>query len=276
VDSQLSQRAQETSRGLLCESPALLEPTFARVLLQDLKRLLEGLPREYTEEVVRYNLRLVENLGRTDRIVPLLQSLLADEPLLAKLAGSSYRHTNHFDKIVLVDSDDLFGYRLTLHLWDPPYSEADATDEQIHDHRFSFWSHVLAGTLTSQNYVRSGAGNAYNEYRYIPQKQFVSTVGNFYQHIGNAKLDEIAPSRLGAGASYHLFYQRIHRIVLPRRTTTCTLVLRGCRERNHASVFSNSRQYQPLHHTMFSTDELTSRISRMAAVIQRARLRWGG
>jgi hypothetical protein len=258
-----------TGRAVLCDPNSFEEATSGQELFQQLKRLLNGLPKEYTEEIVRYNLTLVETLGR--RIVSLLRFFLADESLLAEIAGRSYPHTNHFDKIILIDSHDPLGYRLTLHLWNPPYSEADAIDEQIHDHRFSFWSNILAGTLISQNYVRTDAGNTYDEYQYIPEKQLGSTVGNFYRHLGEARLQEIAPSQLSAGNSYHLFYGQIHRIVLPRKETACTLVLRGPRQRNHASIFSNSRRYEPLNHIMFSPSELKSRISMLASVIRTAR-----
>jgi hypothetical protein len=262
-----------SGRAIPCGARSFGEATPELISFQGLKSLLDGLSRECTEGTVSRNLALMNILGRTDRIVSLLQLLLADERLLVEIASRSYRHTNHFDKIVLIDSDDRLGYRLTLHLWTPPYSDADATDEQIHDHRFCFWSRILTGTLISQNYVRSDTGNVYNEYQYIPEKHLISTVGNFYRYLGPARLYEMEGSRISAGTSYHLSYEHIHRIVLPRKDTTCTLVLRGPRKRNHASVFSNSRRYEPLSHTMFSADELTSKISMLAAVIPKARQR---
>ena len=49
----------------------------------------------------------------------------------------------------------------------PPFTESEVNDEQIHDHRFSFWSGVLLGRMVFQNYVRDGSGAMFNEHQYI-------------------------------------------------------------------------------------------------------------
>jgi hypothetical protein len=235
--------------------------------LAPLQRLLDDLPRAHDAPTIADNLRLIARLGRRERMHGLLDALLADAPALARVGGRSYRHTNHFDKIVLVDSGDPDGYRLTLHLWDPPYSAAEAADEQIHDHRFNFWSSVLAGELRCQNYARAERGAPIGEYRYVPEKRDVATVGNFYRHVGDALLVEQPPSVQPAGSSYHLCHEQIHRVVLPRTALTCTLVLRGPRQRAYASVFSTTTRYEPSANVMFSPAELAARLRRLREAI---------
>ncbi len=245
-------------------SPDLIGLRFA-----DLADLLDGLPAAYTPEVSAANLRLVARLGEPTVISGLLRDLLADPVALAEVGDRSYPHTNHFDKIVLVDTDRSARYRLTMHLWDPPYSTAEAEDEQIHDHRFSFWSAVLVGTLRSQNFLRDPAGEEIREYRYVPEKRHVSTVGNFYTDAGPARLLEVAPSVHHGGTAYHLFQATIHRVVLPEVETTCTLVLRGPRQQEYASVFSNSRKYDPSGNTMFGATGIGTRLDRVLDVLGR-------
>jgi hypothetical protein len=183
------------------------------------------------------------------------------EPLLNEIAARSYHHTNHFDKIVLVDTGNQLGYRLTLHLWAPPYSDREVNDEQIHDHRFSFWSSILVGDIMFQNYVRDASGVMFGEYQYIPERLGTSTVGNFYLDVGQSPLLEKERSGGKAGEFYHLTYNTIHRVVLPRSEMSCTLVLRGPRQKNYASVFSNSQKYDPTGNSMFTPASVAQKIA---------------
>jgi hypothetical protein len=228
---------------------------------EGLCRQLASLPIDRSDDTVRSSLEFVHALGSSAALPALLREVLADDRLLASIAQRSYQHTNHFDKIVLVDPGTQLGHRLTLHLWNPPYSDAEAEDEQIHDHRFSFWSHVVAGTLTSQNFVRDATGTPFGEYQYIPEKlNSVATVGNFYVNVGDSPLLATDRPRIEAGTSYDLTYDRIHRVILPHDDLTCTLVLRGPRQKNYASVFSNSVKYDPTENHMFSVAELADKL----------------
>jgi hypothetical protein len=155
----------------------------------------------------------------------------------------------------------LNGYRLTMHLWPPPFTDDEVDDEQIHDHRFNFWSSVLLGTLESQNFIRARCGAPIREYQYVPEKRSVATVGNFYKFTGVATLLDLPGSCVGIGEAYHLRYHSIHRVVLPRQKMTCTLVLRGPRLRQYSSVFSNSRRYDPARQNiMFTPGQLAVKL----------------
>lgn len=230
--------------------------------LDGVEGLLHGLPREKSERTIEDNLYFVGELGRPERMYSLLRGLLADTDALELVSGRSYRHVNHFDKIVLVDSGDRGGYRLTLHLWRPPYTEDEVEDELIHDHRFSFWSTILAGNLLSENFERAVGGRRYRGYRYIPEKRDVSTASNFYEFVGESALVTTQPSKETVGSSYYLNYQRIHRVVLPQECMTCTLVLRGPREREFSTVYNTSYPTQDTRATneMFTPEQVRERL----------------
>lgn len=224
------------------------------------KELLTCLPVNYSPATLSHNLDVIRRIAEVDSVSALLSEILESRGLLSEIAGRSYRHTNHFDKIVLIDTGARFGYRLTLHLWIPPYTEAEIVDEQIHDHRFSFWSKILVGTMVFQDFVRDASGLPFNEFQYIPEKLGCTTVGNFYIDVGESPLLESGRSGGCAGHAYHLPYSQIHRVVLPMESMTCTLVLRGPRQKNYASVFSTSGKRTPSGNTMFTSSDLASRL----------------
>jgi len=221
------------------------------------------LPRNYARATCEQNLTLIEVLGAPETAVALIREVLRSPVLMTQIAARCYRHTNHFDKIVLIDTGARLGYRLTLHLWSPPYTEPEINDEQIHDHRFSFWSKILVGEMTFQDFARDASGTIYNEFQYIPEKLGVSTVGNFYVDVGESPLLETGRSGGVAGQAYHLPFSQIHRVVLPLDHMTCTLVLRGPRQKNYASVFSTSRKYDPSGNSMFTEAQLAERLTKI-------------
>ncbi|QSB15080.1 hypothetical protein JQS43_01480 [Natronosporangium hydrolyticum] len=245
------------------------------VTLQSLAAAVDALPRT-GQELVAGNLDFITRLGEPGAMVDRLRALLADPAALAEVAGRSYHHVNHFDKVVLVDS--AAGYRLTLHIWDPPYSAAEVREELVHDHRFSFWSHILTGELRSEYYVPvdAGEGTTYQRFRYL--REPASGVeggrfGEFYQHAGAVNLREAAPTVDPAGHSYYLHNKRIHRVLLPERTLTATVVLRGPRERETSNVYST---VYPEHDVLsrnvtFGAGELAAKLANLAAAMASTR-----
>src|SRR5262245_42710304 len=101
-----------------------------------LVHVLKSLPSDESARTIASNLALVTRLASYQYFVPLLREIVSDARLLAEIASRSYRHVNYFDKIVLVDSANPGGYRLTLHLWVPPFTDRELKKESLHDHRF--------------------------------------------------------------------------------------------------------------------------------------------
>jgi hypothetical protein len=245
----------------------LTEPIPTDLSLDWIAGKLASLPSDDSPETRDSNTELLTQLSQRATFVPFLQRLVADDKDLDAVAARSYRHVNHFDKIVLAESAERLGYRLTLHLWRPPYTESEINEELIHDHRFSFWSAILAGTLVSENFEVSPDGpdgKDFRQYQFIPEKHGATTAANFYAHVGDVRLAKKEPSRETAGGVYHLRHEAIHRVVLPRRDLTCTLVLRGPRVRPYANVFNtvyptqDTRMDNPTFHGGQLRDKLTA------------------
>jgi len=234
----------------------------------DLEPLLESLSTVENEQTIKANASFLDDVARPQNIIPLLQEVLNQRSLLTEVAGRSYPHINLFDKIVLVGTDAIYGYRLTLHIWNPPFSESEIQAELIHDHRFSLWSAILAGTQTSVDYAEaSDAGKSYREYRYIPEKRPEHFI-DFYEFRGEKRLREIKTHARTAGSSYFLGVPSVHTVLLPS-SLTCSLVLRGPRQREYANIYNTRypEENAAFDNSMFSPLVLKTKLESLLAVL---------
>ena len=79
--------------------------------LDYLKGVLGDLRKGTTQDVLETNARLIDWLSDRRRFVGFVSRVLTTPELLADVASRSYRHVNHFDKLVLVGNDNVDGYR---------------------------------------------------------------------------------------------------------------------------------------------------------------------
>lgn len=236
----------------------------------NLYSLLESLPHDLTSSTIEQNSALIARLGRPENALTIVEQVLEDETLLAGIASRSYRHINHFDKVVLVGSDRPSAYRLTLHLWRPPYRADEMRDELIHDHRFNFWSVILAGALVSENFQLGETGDVFKRYHYVPESRG-RTFRDFYEYRGEVRLKRSATKVRQAGESYFLAAPSVHRIVLPQSELTCSLVLRGPRLREYSAVFNTTYPNANIQfdNVMFASRELRERLTVLAAALRK-------
>lgn len=229
--------------------------------------LLEALPTDESADTIEQNLELVNRVAERNYIVPLLEEILGNPSLLAEVASRSYRHVNYFDKVVLVGSDKLSGYRLTLHLWCPPFTQAELKKESLHDHRFSFWSAILVGVLRSENFKESPDGELMQHYRYIPEKRGLDA-HNFYEFVGDVKLIRAELIERHVSQSYYQPFVGVHRVLLPD-SLTCTLVLRGARQKSFTNTYRTDvpKVNMQVQNAMFSIDELGRKLRALLAAI---------
>lgn len=100
-----------------------------------------------------------------------LKNISRDFDLVSSLAKRSYRHANGFTKILLAASlDDKF--HLRLHVW----PTGIVHEQNVHDHRFSFWSCVLRGRIVNNIWKLAAVGQEFQHYRYWPRGD-----ANFYR-----------------------------------------------------------------------------------------------
>jgi hypothetical protein len=238
----------------------------------DLELLLKGLETVPGQKRIEDYKATVEAIGRREEVIPLLRSILNSPATLAEVAARSYLHVNKFDKIVLVGNSEFQAYRLTLHLWRPPYSQDALKQELIHDHRFNFWSTILTGTLSSEVFQQrhsalrqNGSLRTYRQYRYIPEAARATEFREFYKYRGNVNLLSTGIQHRGTGETYYLDAPTIHRIILPQRNITCSLVLRGPRLRSYSCVFNTTYPSRDTFqkNKMFSESDLAYRLSQL-------------
>lgn len=205
------------------------------------------------------NSSFVAAMAKPEVIGSIIRQILAGGHEVAEIARRSYRPAANFDEIVLIDAADIRSYRLTLRLWDPPYTVGDIAEASIHDHRFGFWSAVLIGSVTTETFTRDASGMPFNEYQCVPEKHGELTVGDRYTPMGLTYLAAGAAAVAGPGGVSYLPYHRIHRVVFPD-DLVCTLVMRGPRQRNYTSVYNNYRPLSSYKHEAFSPAELAEKL----------------
>ena len=207
---------------------------------ETVKQQLSELPRDTrSPAVVEENLAYLRSLVSENVPTRLIQEVLDNEELIEIISARSYRHVNHFDKIVLVDGDPL-NYRLTLHYWPGAYDSRVLEQELIHNHRFSFWSHIFRGTLRMENYaeVATNGGGQQKLRRYVYRP---TAVGNIHscEFDGEAILEKKNDAAYPQGECYYLHYMSTHRVMLPEgNTRICTMVIRGPREREFTHTYN--------------------------------------
>ncbi|MCC8399086.1 MAG: hypothetical protein LN563_00630 [Rickettsia endosymbiont of Platyusa sonomae] len=209
--------------------------------LQVIEKELQELSRDvHREEIIKSNLEYVKSLANRNIPTLLIKEILSNNDLLKTVAERSYEHVNHFDKIVLVDNNDPNSFRLTLHSWNCNYGKEIEYEELIHNHRFSFWSHIYRGTLLSESFVEatvlSVERKLFNRYIYTP-----STTGNIHTCTFDKKsqLIKLESVCVTQGETYYLNFNTTHRVILPKSgINLCTFVLRGPREREYTNTYN--------------------------------------
>jgi hypothetical protein len=235
--------------------------------LRKTREALEGLAEVPDELVVRRGHELLAEISEPAVIKSLLDGVRSNRQALRAIAGQSYRHINHFDKIVLIGSPDPGAYRLTLHSWSLPYEEDEVLEETIHDHRFSFWSNALFGTQVSFNYVEDPAGLTYRKYRYTPENREVK-FSEFYEFRGEVKLAPHSVDTRHEGDQYHMRAAReVHQVLVSFDEPMATLVLRGPRVRSYANIFNTTYPVEgkAFANVMFAPEQLGAKLDVVCA-----------
>lgn len=209
--------------------------------LHDLEKEISQLSRYVHEsEIIQSHLSYIKNLVHRDIPTQLIKEILNNNELLEIIARRSYEHVNHFNKIVLIDNLNIKGFRLTLHSWSCHYDDKTLEQELIHNHRFSFWSHIYRGTLLSENFKEASSFSiekkAFRKYIYRPSQTGNIHTCEFDKEVQLTKLDNHIFEQ---GQSYYLNFDITHRVLLPQRhQNLCTFVLRGPRERDYTNTYN--------------------------------------
>lgn len=178
-----------------------MQNNTAQQLLQEYQNQLDQYFLQHADATVALNQWLSAHFSK-EQLCQFLQVLLADESSLNEIAARSYQHGNGFLKVVLLDR----GYKLRLHIW----FAGQSCEENIHDHRWSFSSLILAGQLTSEIWKDDIQGQPFQEFEYYAANKQDAA---FKQEIGqnHLKLDYVRINQ--AGESYLMPKGQLHRII---------------------------------------------------------------
>lgn len=168
---------------------------------------------------------LSQQLGK-NQLMGVLQQLLADEKALAEVAKRSYIHGNGFVKVVLLNES---GFKLRLHIW----FAGCACEENIHDHRWSFASHVLLGQLKIEIWQDAQEGVSLPEYRYVAAN---AEQASCKQSVGMTRVRLQQQCVYGAGESYVMSKQVLHRIINPGSETVASIMCSAPTAQDHTRL----------------------------------------
>lgn len=186
--------------------------------------------------------------------------LLTDDAFAGWVAERSYRHGNGFLKVVLLDQ----GFKLRLHLWLPGAS----CEENIHDHRWSIASTILAGELHSE--IWADAAN--DEHFDLQAHEFLYQAAKGAQPATSLSLHQSAlrlvrRQCLAAGSHYALPPATLHRICSHGRELVATLMCSGPAIAGHTRLIAGHEQLIPeVAARRLSVAELRAGIGHFAAL----------
>jgi hypothetical protein len=142
----------------------------------------------------------------------------------------SYKHNNGFHKLVLYESP--LGHRVRLHVFDPGL----CVEEGVHDHRWSFCSTILSGTLTQdilQDANPESATEVHDEYTYVGFPQVPT-------YVGRTPLRVVEKVTYCKGTTYAMDTKTLHRITqCASDATTITLVITSPPTRASCRLFNS-------------------------------------
>lgn len=204
-------------------------------LRSTLTRSLVTLPETLTSEHITKIAKVARRLISVESLTG-LQTALKDDPVaLEATAGGSYFHDNSFLKLIIMDSI-CNRFRFRLHWWKADTKNLNV-DQNIHNHRFHFYSFVLIGALTNTVWNVSTQGASYVHYKYHPRSNrntyLLSEVGNKFLCINGI-------THQPAGNMYYLNAETLHTSDPDKGKDVVTLFIEDrVSIRQYADVFSN-------------------------------------
>jgi hypothetical protein len=198
------------------------------------------------------------SLRKVQGILPLLsikqlRQVLEEEPgVLKALASKSYVHENGFYKLTVIDKPNA-SLRLRIHFW-PARGVAPAQIENIHNHRFNYYSYILSGGISNRIWKVTPEGATYQHYQYRPRMKKQSYV---LDYCGESFLHECEERQYYSGDLYCMNAEDLHVASACQYNDVVTLFIEErANLRPYADVFSNE---YPNKNVPIASPSLTSK-----------------
>ena len=205
---------------------------------------------EFKNQITPNIEKIIKKAFPVNKIIQFREALEKDSTALGELASKSYLHENSFYKLTLIEVPNS-RFRLRLHLW----TSGVPSDQfqNIHNHRFGYYSHILKGTLVNKIWKKSAYGNEFHHYKYYSRLKSQSYT---LDYCGTHSLDLYSEKMHMAGEIYSMESKDLHDAYAVQGDNLITLFIE---EREHlrpyADVFSNKYS---LDNTMVQSPSVTS------------------
>lgn len=151
-----------------------------------------------------------------------------------RLLEQSYWHPNGFLKVVVRAFED--GSRLRLHYWPGLSERVVPLDEDIHTHRWNYWSLVLVGALRVETFIEAKSlGTAYFEITCSSNSNGTYTMSEPKQAI----LSQLSDRIIMAGSTHFGTISTLHRCARAASGPAITLFFQS------AALCRASRIFRP-------------------------------
>ena len=205
---------------------------------------------------------VLENLDNPS-IVNILKNILDDEFQLLNISKRSYRHSNGFDKILLIDKRPY--YALRLHIWNP----INSCDGHIHNHEWDLSGVVLFGSYRWELYEYENSENIDGLYYYECKYN-----KNYSQHLlTNEKkvlTKKIFDVTMAEKSFYNLKSSICHKITMSNEYCA-SLMLHGNSLNQKIVVISNNKLMNNLNESYiyYSVQELAELLKNVIIKMER-------
>lgn len=168
----------------------------------------------------------------------ILVELSGDYDRLSRLAAWSYFHENNFAKLSLLTTRTR-RFKVRLHCWLGGTSNSSAERNNVHNHRFDFYSYLLYGTLVNRTWIPRAEGEAYFHYRYQPRLDADRYSLDF---VGVSELLKTEERLFNRGSFYGLESRALHTSAMLGGVPTATMFIED-RERlaTTADVYTRTK-----------------------------------
>lgn len=156
--------------------------------------------------------------ARRDQMAKVITSICESDRLLAECSSNSVSHPLGFDKLTLIATPS---YQLKLHIWWP--TTRNRTREDIHDHRFSFASVILAGSLKTEIFRLDDSGIPM--FRFTEHKD-VRNGSYLFDDAGITGVRHREINIFGTGSAYFMNSEVLHRVSVDEHELVATLFLK--------------------------------------------------
>jgi hypothetical protein len=163
-----------------------------------------------------------------DAVRAMVNEVCTREPLMDACVRGSEIHPLGFDKFLLWSSSS---YHVRLHIW---WKDHGQRREDIHNHRFSFSSAVVIGSIRVYSY-RLGRGGVIMTRRAEHKDE-----NGIYEYtmMGSVGVHQISTLALTQGNSYYMDASQLHRVEVPDNNAAATLFITARNERRDTTVVS--------------------------------------